>query len=263
MTAYATDAGAVTSTALITATSKNYLYWQGFYFEGSTTNNQILTCRYWTFDKCAFVSAGIGGGNFFTNAAGVPLDLTISKCVFVGSYGIWVRSTKHSSLYDMNVTVSDCLAIGRNVTFEPWVYLDATGSGSDGNGIEIYNCTLIAQNIYTALVNATFPTLITNCLTIQATVFVTSSSATSTILTNCRYPSASVSNVTIVNSSSFGVTGVDFSLSTINNSLALAIPAPYNSILLGAGTTSGAPVNDIYGLSWSSNTDIGALLVQR
>ncbi len=259
VTAHATDAVAATTTALITATSKNYLYWQGFYFEGSTTNNQILTCRYWTFDKCAFVSTGIGGGNFFTNAAGVPLDLTISKCVFVGSYGIWVRSTKHSSLYDMNVTVSDCLAIGRNLTFEPWVYLDATGSGSDGNGIEIYNCTLIAQNIFTQLVNATFPTLITNCLAIQATVFVTSSSATSSILTNCRYPSASVGNVTVVNSSSVGVTGVDFSLSTINNSLALAIPAPYNnSILLGAGTTSGAPVNDIYGLSWSSNTDIGA-----
>jgi hypothetical protein len=259
LTAHTTDAGAATSTALVTATSKNYLYWQGIYFEGSTTNNQIATCRYWTFDKCAFVSTSIGGGNFFTNSAGVPLDLTISKCVFVGSYGIWIRTTKHSSLYDMNVTISDCLAIGRNVTFEPWVYLDATGSGSDGNGIEIYNCTLIAQNIGTSLVNATFPTYITNCLAIAATTFVTSSSAASTILTNTRYPSASVSNVTITNSSSVGVTGVDFSLSTINNSLALAIPAPYdNSILLGAGTTSGAPVNDIYGLAWSSNTDIGA-----
>ena len=33
LTAHTTDAVNATSTALITATSKNYLYWQGIYFE--------------------------------------------------------------------------------------------------------------------------------------------------------------------------------------------------------------------------------------
>lgn len=262
ITSHNSDSVNATGTALITATSKNYLYWQNIYFEtANNTNNAIASCRYWTFDRCAFVCAGLtGGGNFFTNAAGVPLDLTITKCIFNCAYGVFVRTTRHTSVYDIGITISDCLCIGVNSSFQPFLYLDATGTGSDGNGIKVYNCTLIGTGFFSSVTNTTHPMLINNVVAIGTTTFFQGSNSSASTLTNCRYPNSAVSNVTVVNSSSTGVLGVDFSYSLISSLSALAIGAPYtNSILLGAGATSGAPATDIYNRAWASGVDIGAI----
>ena len=262
ITAHTSDAANATATALITASSKNYLYWQNIYFEtANNTLNAIALCRYWTFDRCAFVTAGFqSGGNLFTNAAGVPFDLTITKCIFVCSYGVYIIPTRHSSAYDIGVSISDCLCIGVNQSAFPFFYQSGTGTGTDGNGAKVYNCTMIGTGLFNSTTNTTHPMLVNNVVSIaSSTFFVGGSAPTATVLTNCRYPNGTVSNVTTVNSSSTGVLGVDFSYSLISSLTALAIGAPYtNSILLAGGITSGAPSTDIYNRTWASGVDIGA-----
>jgi len=262
LTAHTTDAVNATSTALITATSKNYLYWQGIYFEqGNSVQSAIATCRYWTFTKCTFVNAAFSNSGYtFTNTAGTPFDLTVSKCIFACGYGLWIRNTKHSASYDIGVNISDCLCYGINNSSQPVFYFDSTGSGTDGNGAKIFNCTLHGTSISNQLTSTTTPLQVTNCLgVLTSTFFGGSATSAASVITNCRYPNSSVSNATVTNSSSLGVIGLDFSQSMLGASIGMPIPSPYdNSILINAGTSTGAPLTDIYGYNWTSGTDIGA-----
>jgi hypothetical protein len=262
LTAHATDGVNATATALITATSKNYLYWQGIYFEqGNSVQSPIATCRYWTFTKCTFVNAAfLDSGYRFTNIAGVPFDLTVSKCVFVCGYGLWIRNTRHSASYDIGVNISDCLCYGINNSTQPVFYFEATGSGTDGNGAKIFNCSLFGTSVFNANTSTTTPTQITNCVGVLTTAFVNGNATTaSTVVTNCRYPNSSVSNTTVTNSSSLGVIGLDFSQTMLGAGIGIPVPSPYdNSILINGGTSTGAPLTDIYGYNWTLGTDIGA-----
>ena len=262
LTAHSTDAANATSTALITATSKNYLYWQGLYFEqGNSVQGAIATCRYWTFTKCTFVNAAFSNSGYtFTNAANTPFDLTVSKCVFACGYGLWIRNTRHTSSYDIGVSISDCLCYGINNTSQPVFYFDSTGSGTDGNGAKIFNCTMHGTGISQQLTSTTTPLQLTNCVGILTTTFFAgSATSAASVITNCRYPNSSTTNATIVNSSSLGVLGIDFSQSLLGAGIAVPVPSPYsNSILIDGGVSTGAPVTDIYGFNWTTGTDIGA-----
>ena len=262
VTAHSTDAANATSTALITATSKNYLYWQGLYFEqGNSVQGAIATCRYWTFTKCTFVNAAFSNSGYtFTNAAGTPFDLTVTKCVFACGYGLWIRNTRHTSSYDIGVSISDCLCYGINNTSQPVFYFDSTGSGTDGNGAKIFNCTMHGTGISQQLTSTTTPLQLTNCVGILTTTFFAgSATSAASVITNCRYPNSSTTNATIVNSSSLGVLGIDFSQSLLGAGIAVPVPSPYsNSILIDGGVSTGAPVTDIYGFNWTTGTDIGA-----
>jgi hypothetical protein len=264
-TAFPTDTtNPTTGWALLTATSKNYISWESLYFDPWTSGYAInlTTCRGWSFTKCVFSSVQLNPQIFrINNTAGTPFDFTLDRCVLLGGQCLIAVYERHTSTYDVNVNIKDCIFLGCPTTSQAIVFT-ASGTGSDGNGIKIYNSHFQgfdSQTIYISSTNTTHNSIVKNCVLIRGNIFGGTTGAvvqTYNRLINVALQNTATSATTV----RAGSPGLSLGYERINGLTGNDIFAPYpNSPNIGFGNSTGAPTVDLYSATWAGNPDAGAV----
>jgi predicted small secreted protein len=254
----------ITGWALLTATSKNYINWESLYFDtwvsGYAVN--LTTCRGWSFTKCVFSVVQLNSQIFtMTNTAGTPYDFTLDRCVLAGGQCFTVSCARHSSTYDVNINIKDSIFLGCPTTAQAMVF-QQSGTGSDGNGVKIYNSHFQgfdSQTIYIASTNTTHNSIVKNCVLIHGNIFGSTIGAVAQ--TYNRLIGVTLQNTaTSVTTSTDGSAGLSLGYERINGLLGNDIFAPYqNSPNAGYGNNIGAPLVDLYSATWTGNPNAGAV----
>jgi hypothetical protein len=250
-------------TYLITATSKNYYSFTNIVFEAAhgqyVSGVEFLTSRYIKFNRCIFrnenlTSVSTGAQVRLSATASTPLDATFTNCYFGPSnaYSIYITGASQSS---DTTSIQNCYFDGRPV--DNLIPEAVTAS--------ITNCTFVNCNIgvaqYLGSVNA-FIT-VKNCLFKRCLTAISGTSSASGSQTYNRFVSC---NATVTNipssgtSTTTGVFGVDsfesllFGLNNLQPGTSYA-DSPNKSF----GIATGAPVTDLYGVTWTGTSpDAGA-----
>ena len=253
-----------TGWALLTATSKTYINWESLYFDTWTSGYAVnlTTCRGWTFTKCVFSTVQLNCQIFnMTNTAGTPYDFTLDRCVLLGGQCCTVSSARHTSTYDVNINIKDCIFLGCPPTGQALVFTQS-GTGSDGNGIKIYNCHFQgfdSQTIYISSTNTTHNSIVKNCVLIRGNIFGGTTGAV--VQTYNRLINVSLQNTaTSATTVTTGSAGISLAYERINGLTGNDTFAPYpNSPNIGFGNSTGAPTVDLYSATWAGNPDAGAV----
>lgn len=246
------------------ATSKNYVNWESLYFDTYTSGYTIslTTCRGWTFTKCVFSVVQLNCQVFqMTNAAGVPYDFTLDRCVLLSAQCFSVSAERHSSTYDVNINIKDCIFLGCPPTGQAMVFTQS-GTGSDGNGVKIHNCHFQgfdSQTVYISSTNTTHPSIVKNSVLIRGNIFGGTSGAV--VQTYNRLINVTLQNTaTSATSVTAGSAGVSLAYERINSLTGNDTFAPYpSSPNIAFGDATGAPTVDLYSATWAGNPDAGAV----
>lgn len=249
---------------LLSATSKNYINWESLYFDTWTSGYAVnlSTCRGWSFTKCVFSVVQLNCQIFtMTNTAGTPYDFTLDRCVLVGGQCCTVSCARHTSTYDVNINIKDCIFLGCPPTGQALVFLQS-GTGSDGNGVKIYNSHFQgfdSQTIYVSSTNTTHNSIVKNCVLIRGNIFGGTTGAvvqTYNRLINVTLQNTATSATTVTT----GSAGLSLGYERINGLTGNDIFAPYpNSPNIGFGNSTDAPTVDLYSAMWAGNPDAGAV----
>lgn len=253
-----------TGWVLLLATSKDYINWESIYFDTWTSGYAInlTTCRGWSFTKCVFSTVQLNSQVIrISNAAGVPLDFTLDRCVILGSQCFVVTYARDVATYDLNVNIKDCIFLGCPTTGQA-IVVTPSGTGSDGNGIKIYNSHFQgfdSQTIYVSSTNTTHNSVVKNCVLIRGNIFGGTTGAvvqTYNRLINVTLQNTATSATTVT----AGSAGLSLGYERINGLTGNDIFAPYpNSPNIGFGNSTGAPTVDLYSATWAGNPDAGAV----
>ncbi len=246
----------------ISGTSKNNLYFSSIEFllscgsSLSTYGISLQTSQNNTFDKCIFQQTNNAGAHILNTSppTSSALNLTVKNCVFIGS------------------TVSTVgylvVIIGQNVVSDTTSFINTifqnhnTGMYLDTTTMSITNCTFVGLIKGLEQVGSRILTL-KNSLFLGCSIgaqFTSSSSGTQTF---CRYVGCGTSfsgASASATSSVVGTSGVE-NYYTLMNGLANLQPVSsiFGSPNTAFGTASGAPVADLYGVTWTGATpDAGA-----
>jgi hypothetical protein len=263
MLTVATSDSLVSTTTLITGTSKNFISWEGIIFDSSTATVgvNISGCQSWTFTKCTF-SSPLLNVNTPSNiqaayAAGVIANLTIDRCSFFGGGCLLLLCTNHSSQTNVNVVIKDVYCIGSLLRVAGAIANDSTNAF----GIKVFNCTTIYGGIL-AYSTITGAVTVQNCVLHASQALEAGYSATNiTENYNRIYSAAPRSNVATGANSVVGYHGLE-TLYKPQSGLpfsylgANALNGPnYNS-----GLITGAPTFDFFSQNWTgANPDRGAV----
>jgi len=237
------------------ATSKNNLTFKNIYFERqnvSIVGLALTTCYSWTFQQCVF-----GTPVSLTVAQSTALNLTVDRCIWPHTYqsnrAIYISGASGAG-YDISTVIKDCLAAGQQGLLQ-----------MDGNigGVTVTNCSILTydQAIRNTSTNTTHKLTVKNCLIVSTTAIFAGTSGTTVGDFNHRVQGG-VSNVAETNTITTIQLGFDAGYARLTG---FGLNDFYGSYLtspnLGTGTATGAPTNDLYGVTWLANPDIGA--VQR
>lgn len=255
----------VTGWKILSANSKNYVKWESIYFDTWTSSYAITLnlCRGWSFTKCCFNSVQLNNQIFqLTNAAGVPYDFTLDQCVLYGMQCFTVTHERHTSTYDVNINIKDCIFLGNPQTGQAIVFT-ASGTGSDGNGIKIYNSYFAgfnSQSIYISSTNTTHNSIVKNCIIVNGNIYGAVTGAV--VQTYNRLIGTSLQNTaSSATSISAGTSGLSLGYERINNLFTHDIYSSYlNSPLINSGELLNAPTTDLYSNPWTgANPDVGPI----
>ena len=251
------------NTYLITATSKNYYSFSNLVFEtahtGSVSGIEFITSRYIKFTKCVFRTENTPGVNSggqvrLTATASTPLDATFDQCYFGVSVAFAVYITGASQLADTTIIKNCYFDGGSSERLLPYL-VTAT----------IVNCTFAggSTGIVQAGGSANAFLTIKNCLFKRFATGIAGTSSVSGVQTYNRFISCAntVTNIpSSVTSTSDGVFGVDTFESLLFGLNNLQPFTSYdNSPNKSFGNATGAPVADIYGVTWTgASPDAGA-----
>jgi len=249
------------SSAPLTAASKNNLSFSNIYFERVRTNNSYAitctTCYGWSLTKCVIL-----GGASMTVALATALNLTVSRCVidsYTASDGLLVTPASGTN-YNINLNVNDCLFLmtalgGSAVNIR-------IGSGN-GNGGTISNCTFQHNNncIQLASSNTSNKLMIQNSLFLSNAFFVSPAGSI-----DCQYNrytySLGTNGVSGTGSTTGGQIGLDYgNARNFGYGLNDFWGSNAGAANIGFGTATNAPSTDLYGVTWLTVPDAGA--VQR
>ena len=238
---------------LITATTKNFLHFQTIKFAIDNNRFVLTTCTNWKFTKCSFVSR-VNNSDIITitSPTSTAVNLTVNKCVFLGgnqSLNITGQSVADGS------TIIDSIFISPNNTA---MFLNSVQ-------VAVYNCIITGAQygILQQPGSLTFPTTVRNSLLYKNYVDLQCVTVNNAIVENYNRllsptPRANVANN--LTSSSVGDIGIDFFESLLWGQNNLQPFTSYaSSPNANFGNTTGAPVADIYGVTWTGvNPDAGA-----
>ena len=250
LTAY-TSAGAVSSTVLLTATTKNYLSFQNIYFDGGTVT--FTTSTNTTFSNCQFDMGYVQSPPFIgflnlTSPSATALNLTVNKCVFFGGESILVISGGN---------VADSTSITNSIFMN-----SRLGIANTNIQMNVFNCSFIGIRGSAAIANtggsASFLSTVTNCLIWGCLYGIYSDTGNRVTQTYNRFI-GNATNLTSVATSATSTTTFSHGLILpyyLQNNLGTF--QMFSPILGGpntaAGTSTGAPASDMYGVTWTGAT---------
>jgi hypothetical protein len=158
-TAYTTNDKTSPTTGTLSLNGRDYLTFQRFVMVGGSASCISAATTVSTNIKvqdCTLIS-GTGATAedrliLWDNAAGEAANWTVERCVFVGTYGAYIKFdslTVGSSDYDLAFTIRNCLFVGSaftdGFTAGPPVIHATSGGGGSGSGkpggIIVQNCT--------------------------------------------------------------------------------------------------------------------------
>jgi hypothetical protein len=251
------------NTYVLSGTSKNNYSFFNIVFETahSTTVSGIefFTSRYIKFERCIFRnesthSANNGAQIRMTATASTRVDATFTNCCFAPSvaYALWISGA--SQALD-TTSVQNCYFDGRSS--DCLLLYTVTAS--------VTNCTFVnsSAGVYQNGGSANAFITVKNCLFKRCNTGIVGTSSVSGVQTYNRFIScnAEVTNIpTSVTSSNAGVFGVDSFESLLYGLNNLQPGTSYlNSPNRSFGIASGAPVTDLYGVTWTGTSpDAGA-----
>ena len=242
---------------LLNVTSKAYLSFDSIYFQGGGGgNNNIVncvTCNNFTWTRCIFQQnigyASVNGSSFnWSTTAATASNLKIRRCVFIGhTYTPQIQGANVADTFEM----SDCLVMSNT-----WAII-ANIQGT------IANCTFYRCSLYMSSGNASFPLKLRNSLVLNVSGIGIQGTGTAyndddfNRVIGCF---TAYNGVTPgANSRTVGTYGLSMGFETIIGLNPIMIFSPEQSgPNVNAGTSTGAPAIDIYGVTWTSgNPDIG------
>jgi hypothetical protein len=263
LSAFTSDSSAPTFTSnQLAATSKNYLQFSNILFDlGMSTTGfsiNLVNCRYWGFEKCAFISNTLANNNaaslYVSGNTSTAFDFTINRCIFSGgAYPTWFTKTGSST---DTTKISNCF-ISTATSSIPHYHTQAL----------FINNTFVRCGMFTGgNANASFPTTVTNCLFLNNLVgSCLATSVSGAIVENfnrfigCVTPRTNVS--VGANSTEVGVLGV-----SQGYELLVGLPSvqfngsALNSVNANFGTTTNASLTDMFGVTWTgANPDVGSV----
>jgi hypothetical protein len=251
------------NTYLISGTSKNNYSFSNMVFESahstSVSGIEFLTSRYTKFTRCIFRNENTGNPSNgaqirMTATASTPVDATFTNCYFAPSiaYALWITGASQAS---DTTSVQNCYFDGR--PSDCLLFYGVTASAT--------NCTFVNSlgGVYQFGGSANAFITVKNCLFKRCTTGIVGTSFISGVQTYNRFIScnAEVTNIpTSVTSSGAGVFGVDSFESLLYGLNNLQPGTSYlNSPNRSFGIASGAPVTDLYGVTWTGTSpDAGA-----
>ena len=241
---------------LLNATSKAYLSFDSIYFQsgGGANNNTIncVTCNNFTWTRCIFQQninyAAVNGSSFYwTTTVSTASNLKVRKCIFAGhTYTPWITGANVADTFEM----SDCL-----------VMCGSSGTPLIRNiGGSIYNCTFFKCGISATQGNASYPLTVKNNLITDTSTGIAGGAwivDDYNRLIGCQVNYSSVTQG--ANSKTSGTIGLSFGYETMLGFNPIMVLSPEQSgPNVNSGTSSGAPITDIYGITWTSaNPDVG------
>jgi hypothetical protein len=264
-TNYTSDTANPGNANILTISGKTYITIENIYFEmyNTTGNNYCIVGAsnpdYITVQKCVFV--GQDNGAYVANACQIATSTTVNqilfdKCVLSRMYvGLLLDSTAASST-SQNFAVTRCLFLN--------IDIGAVRITGNGIGRTIYNCTFAyndRQSIAVLSAQAS-STGVYNCLFVASGTALTTSAVGIVENYNRFISTIARSNVSPsgANSVSAGVGGIDLGYGLLTG---MANQQMFSTIFgspnYNFGTTSGAPVSDMYGVTWTgANPDAGS-----
>ena len=252
--------GANITTYLLTATSKNNLSFENFYFElTNLSNNQyymiITTSQNIQFKKCLIDANGSSTNTnilSISSPAGQALNATIDSCIFNnGAQQLQLYGT--SGVSDTTV-VKNCLFIGsKSQAFLP-----------TSLNVNIVNNTFVgAGTAISANPTSSIASTIRNCLFVSCITAAFWSSNIGTVATFCRnIGSGGLNNVTVgATNSSVGANGLDNGYRQMHNLQSIfQSGSTLGSVNTSFGNATGAPSTDLFDVLWSGTSpDAGAV----
>ena len=264
ITNFSSDTVTPSTSTLFTISGKTYTTIQNIQFDfysGSTSNFCVsaqTNCDYIAINNCVFNCHDGGGAGWTAGAISIGTSTTINsfmvnKCLFTNSYiGVNLVSSAASST-TQNVGVTNCQFLGCDFDIR-----------HEGNGLgrTVYNCThcFNDRQCITVSTGQTGNTSVYNCLFYRGN---TALIGPGMVENYNRFVSINPrTNVSPsgVNSVTGGVAGLDFGYGLLtgiaNQQMVSTI---LNSPNFNFGTTSGAPVSDMYGVTWTgANPDAGS-----
>ena len=244
-----TAIGASPTLTSIIATSKNYLSFQNIYFDGGTV--QFTTSTNTSFINCQFTNTSISVSYFMvtlSSPVSTALAATFSKCTFIGGYyGI---QTIGRNVAD-TTTVTDCLFLGQT-----------------GGGIQNINCqTTFFNNTFFCCENAgidnqggnaSFKSNASNCLFYNGGSTIYSDTSNVFTQTYNRFVANTANTFNVPTSVTTTTTFSHGLVLPYHLQNSLGTFQMFSSILGGpntsAGIATGAPVSDMYGVTWTGTS---------
>ena len=244
-----TSVGASPTLTSIIATSKNFLSFQNIIFDGGSV--AFTTSRNLSFTNCQFTGTSLTAGNMLTvtSPTSTAMNLTVASCSFIGGF-------THIALTGQNVSdstsISDCLFLGArqdqvNITNIQTSFINNT-----------HMVTGLSAGIYNTGGSVSFQSTVTNSLFYNL-IFAIYSNTANVLTQSYNRIIACFTSVTNVATS---VT----TTSTFNHGLILPYYLQnglgtfqmFSSVSGGpniaAGTATGAPATDMYGVTWTGAT---------
>jgi hypothetical protein len=276
ITGFSTDTLSTSLGTVITATSKNNLYWSNIFFQNQIRVVEATTCNNWTFEKCYMQSIRATGGTTatgstisMTTAAGTALGLSCTKCIFDSAFCFFLTIPKHTATYDSGMTWTDCFFnVPNNIVYPAAIYTSPGAGTTFPTGGVVTNCTFTGGSTTFGVIvheygwNITTPFAVKNCMYLNAGRFLQTATTGSMVETYNRYPNATLTGVTASGTSSaVGVYGMDLGYTTlVGLPPVYAYGSTFGSVNAGFGVSSGAPATDMFGVTWTGATpDAGAV----
>jgi hypothetical protein len=236
--------GASPTLTSIIATSKNFLSFQNIIFDGGTV--AFTTSTNLSFTNCQFTTATKASGNMLTVTAptSTAMALTVTKCSFLSGYNALFLTGQNVA---DTTTVTDSLFVGQSAD------------------------SIYANNLQIKVINNTFMSVL------AAMDIINGSNSFRSTVTNCLMFSCSYgifSNTGFIDQTFNRIISTTFTLTnvggTVSTTFSHGLIFPYylqtglgtfqmfSSILGGpntdAGTSTGAPASDMYGVTWTGAT---------
>jgi hypothetical protein len=245
---------------VLVGTSTHYLSFTNIFFEGYSTNALIIftTSTNISFTQCAFTSIRTAAAPEYavriTGTAGVAIAASMNRCI-----GNNVRcllqmfAPTHSGAYSLNTTITNCLNVYGGVY---WMDTNGGGTASNAGGITVYNCTALFDDCIRCYSNqTTFPSYVYNSILFAPNVCMLASTTGALVENYNRTFGQRFSVNTGVNTVTAGRLGFEFGQNLLAGLPSAQLFSSYiESPAVAGGTTSGAPLADMYGNLWSNTT---------
>lgn len=273
LTNFVTDNANPTSSRVFFSNSKSYFTLENIYIDGFRTGDiidnalvDIKSCTNVTVSKMVVVNTGVASfdAGCYISSAASNTNIVIERSYFMATTALIVALPSSGTVYNPQISIRNCHAIGTYAG----IMITANGAvTTTSNGVNVYNCTVygIGRCIWFNTSNTTTPSTLYNSLLVGmgSTTGITLQTANVLIenFNKIRCSSAATNITTFgANTTTAGSYGIDLNYSRIVGLPNLsALQSYYLSPNANAGTSTGAPSTDIYGVTWSGvNPDIGA-----